>query len=369
MDRTKSAFEFAYRAKIHSLSMLPSAIHTLSPTVSMAMVTELLAGLGLDPSWVDKAIDRAGIAPELLQEAGARISVEQFSRIYRQLVALLDDETQGFFSRPLRQGALKFLCLGMYGSPSLEIALHRFRSYFRLLLDDMGFEVTIIGALTRITLIEHVPPQRSRVLVHEIMLKLVHGVASWMIDRKIALARVDFAYPRPQRAADYVYLFPGPVQFDQTQTALYVDSAYLQAPIRQDMKAFGTFLRNAPADWLFVSFSEKMQTHRVRDHLEAQLAHKPTLESTASALHFSERSLSRRLADEGTTFQSIKDELRRDMAIQKLLKTRMPITAVAAAIGIDNLSVFNRAFKLWTGSTPGAYRRLGAGRKSKEAGG
>lgn len=344
-----------------------NALHSLSPTVSMAMVTELLADLGLDAAWVGKAVDRAGIAPELVREAGARISVEQFSRIYRQLVALLDDETPGFFSRPLRQGTLKFLCLGMYGAPSLEIALHRFRSYFRLLLDDMGFEVSTSGGLTRIALVEHGPPRRARVLVHEIMLKLVHGVASWMIDRKIALVGADFAYARPQRAADYVYLFPGPVQFDQAQTALYVDAETLQAPIRQDMQAFGSFLRNAPADWLFVSFSEKMQTHRVRDHLQQRLADKPSLESTAHALHFSARSLSRRLAEEGTSFQAIKDELRRDMAIQKLLKTRMPITAIATDIGIDNLSVFNRAFKLWTGSTPGAYRRLGAGRRTRES--
>lgn len=339
----------------------------LSPTVSMTMVTDLLSGLPLDPAWVNKAVDRAGIAPELLQEAGARISVEQFSRIYRQLVALLDDETPGFFSRPLRQGTLKYLCLGMYGAPNLETALHRFRSYFRLLLDDMGFELSTQGPLTRLGLVEQVPPRRARVLVHEIMLKLVHGVASWMIDRKIVLARVDFSYARPQRAADYVYLFPGPVQFDQAQTALYVDSSYLQAPLRQDMRALGSFLRNAPADWLFVAFSDRMQTHRVRDHLQERLAAKPSLESTARALHFSARSLSRRLAQEGTSFQAIKDELRRDMAIQKLLKTRMPITAIATDIGIDNLSVFNRAFKLWTGSTPGAYRRLGAGRRAREA--
>lgn len=332
-------------------------------TVPIALATDLLAGLDPDSLLVREAIVHAEIAPELLQEAGGRLTVEQFSKLYRQLALMFDDETPRFFSRPLRNGTLKFLCLGMFSAANLDIAFHRFASYFRLMLDDMGFEVTHRGGLTRIALTEHAPPKVSRVLVHELMLKLVHGVASWMIGRKIPLAQVDFAFPRPARASEYVYVFPGPANFEQAQTALYVDSAYLTAPIRQDESALSDFLRNAPADWLYVPFTERMLTHRMRDYLELHLDSMPTVASTARALHFSVRTLSRRLAEEGTTFQVVKDELRRDMAILQLIKTDLPIAAIGSAIGFDDPATFNRAFKLWTGSAPGAYRRLGPGRK------
>lgn len=332
-------------------------------TVPIALATDLLAGLDPDSLLVRTAIGHAEIAPELLQEAGGRVTIEQFSKLYRQLALMLDDETPRFFSRPLRNGTLKFLCLGMFGSPNLDIALHRFVSYFRLMLDDMGFEVSRTGNLTRIALIEHAPPKGARVLVHELMLKLVHGVASWMIGRKIPLAQVDFAFPRPARAPEYVYVFPGPTNFEQAQTALYVDSEYLNAPIRQDKSALSDFLRNAPADWLYVPLNERMLTHRVRDYLESRLDSLPTVASSARALHFSVRTLSRRLAEEGTTFQAVKDELRRDMAILQLIKTELPIAAIGSAIGFDDPTTFNRAFKLWTGSAPGAYRRLGPSQK------
>ncbi|NMM26250.1 MAG: AraC family transcriptional regulator [Glaciimonas sp.] len=333
-------------------------------TVPIALATDLLAGLDPDSLLVRAAIGHAKIAPELLQQAGGRVTIEQFSKLYRQLALMLDDETPRFFSRPLRSGTLKFLCLGMFDSPNLDIAFHRFVSYFRLMLDDMGFEVSRGESLTRIALIEHAPPQGSRVLVHELMLKLVHGVASWMIGRKIPLVQVDFAFPRPARAPEYVYVFPGPINFGQAQTALYVDSEHLNAPIRQDKSALSGFLRNAPADWLYVPFSEKMLTHRVCDYLESVLGSMPTVASTARALHYSVRTLSRRLAEEGTTFQAVKDELRRDMAILQLIKTELPIAAIGSSIGFDNPTTFNRAFKLWTGSAPGAYRRLGPSRKS-----
>lgn len=334
-----------------------------SATISVSLATDLLVGLDPDSDLVRTVLARAKIAPELLLEQGGRITIEQFSTLLRQTALLLDDETPRFFSRPLRNGTLKFLCLGMLDAPNLDIALHRFVRYFRLQLDDMGFDVTHDNRLTRIALIEYVPPKGERVLVHELMLKLVHGLASWMIGREIPLARADFAFPRPARAAEYVYLFPGPIYFEQAQTALYIGSEHLGAPLRQDKSALNQFLRNAPADWLYVPLNDKILTHRLRDYLASRLADVMTIGSCAKALHFSVRTLSRRLAEEGSSFQTVKDELRRDMAILQLIKSDLTIAAIGQSLGFDDPTTFSRAFKLWTGSAPGVYRRLGGSEK------
>jgi AraC-like DNA-binding protein len=332
-----------------------------SSTVAIGLANDLLHACAADAELVQTLIAKAEIAPELLTEQGGRITIEQFSTLLRQAALQLDDETPGFFSRPLRNGTLKFLCLGMLGAPNLDIALHRFVSFFRLVLDDMGFEIQRGERLTRIALVEHVAPQGVRVLVHELMLKLVHGVSSWMIGKKIPLTQVDFAYSRPARAIEYVYLFPGPIHFDQAATALYFDTEYLSAPLRQDKSALNQFLRNAPADWLYVPFNDKILTHHIRDYLESRLATVTNVASTAKALHFSVRTLSRRLAEEGTSFQVVKDELRRDIAILQLIKTELPVAEIGLSLGYDDATTFSRAFKQWTGSAPGTYRRLGSG--------
>jgi AraC-like DNA-binding protein len=67
--------------------------------------------------------------------------------------------------------------------------------------------------------------------------------------------------------------------------------------------------------------------------------------------------LCRRLAAEETAFQTLKDELRRDIAIQRLTGTTDPIAAIAGDVGFDDPTAFHRAFRHWTGSTPGEYRR------------
>ena len=70
--------------------------------------------------------------------------------------------------------------------------------------------------------------------------------------------------------------------------------------------------------------------------------------------------LQRRLAADGTSFQALKDELRRDLAIVRLHTGTLPLAALADELGFADSAAFQRAFKNWTGSAPGAYRRGGA---------
>jgi AraC-like DNA-binding protein len=102
--------------------------------------------------------------------------------------------------------------------------------------------------------------------------------------------------------------------------------------------------------------------HRVRGHLASKLPSASTGEGAAAALHLSVRTLHRRLAQEGTSLQQVKDQLRRGVAIQRLTGSQDSIAAIAAQLGFDGPASFHRAFKAWTGSTPGAYRTVSARR-------
>ena len=97
------------------------------PTIPIDFVHDLLQGAALDPHLQAACVLHAGIAPALLQQAGARVTNQQFAGLYRLLAQQCDDETPGMFARPLRGGTLKFLCLSLIGSPSLVTALYRAR--------------------------------------------------------------------------------------------------------------------------------------------------------------------------------------------------------------------------------------------------
>ena len=98
-------------------------------------------------------------------------------------------------------------------------------------------------------------------------------------------------------------------------------------------------------------------SHQVRQYLEPRLAHDPDIDAIAAMLHYSARTLSRRLKEEGTSFLQIKDQLRRALALKLLIETKLPVEVVSLQIGFANLSSFHRAFRRWTNTTPLAYQR------------
>ncbi len=329
----------------------------MTVTVSRHFVNELFRGVPGMAGERAGLLRRAGISPRLLESPNGRVTVDQFAILYRLLVNECDDETPGFFARPLRGGALKLLCLSLLEAPTLRVALHRYQLFFRIVLDDFGYEVSHANHLVRIGLVETRPPAGSRILVHELMLKLMHGIASWMIARKIPPIMMECAYPEPDHSADYRYFYPGQVLFDCAQTAIYFDQAILDEPVRQTKKHLGAFLQRAPADWFYVSFEDRLLSHRVREHLTRHQAYSASVSEVSEALHMSVRSLSRRLAAEGTRFQAVKDECRRDFAVQALARSDQPLPGIGEALGFQDLACFSRAFRAWTGDTPAAYRR------------
>ena len=93
---------------------------------------------------------------------------------------------------------------------------------------------------------------------------------------------------------------------------------------------------------------------KVRELLYMELGR--SLEDVAARLHMSSRTLIRKLRQEGLSFQGIKDDLRRDLAILQLARGEVALGEIAYALGFSSVAVFHRAFRHWTGMTPGAYR-------------
>ena len=98
-------------------------------------------------------------------------------------------------------------------------------------------------------------------------------------------------------------------------------------------------------------------TDRIRRLLRKSLGGEmPSLEDVSTSLAVTPQTLRRRLREEGRGFQQLKDETRRDAAIDHLLHTHWPLPDIAERVGFSEASTFHRAFKQWTGVAPGEYR-------------
>jgi AraC-like DNA-binding protein len=332
----------------------------LAPTLSMGYLAALLQAAELSRAEAGSLLRQVGLDAAQLDDHNARISEADFSAAYRALALALDDEMLHLFPRAFRHGALKFTCLALLDAKNLMVALHRWSYMSRMLRDDLHMALDTNDGTVRLGLVSASGSPTCKPLAQDLMLKVVHGVTSWLVGRCLPLRRVDFTFARPDFAADYQDLYPGPVFFNQPEAALHMDAELLQLPLRRSKHELNEFLLHAPGNWLLAEQREARLSQRLRSYLAERLPLPATAESAGDALRVSARTLHRRLADEGTSFQRVKDEFRRDMAVQMLTKSQTPINTISAQLGFDSTASFHRAFRGWTGDTPGAFRGAGA---------
>ena len=336
----------------------PRLLMLQSPvTIPIAFVHGILSGVRARGQPCDAFLADAGIASELLQQVNARVSVDQYVGLYRLLIQRLDDDFLGFFSRPLRRGSFALIARSGVSATTLEVAIGRIARTFGLLQDDVVLETVHDGELTGLTLRFTNPRLERPHFLHELLLRVSWRLLAWLVGGRLPAIRFDFAFRCPPYADSYAKVFPSPRQFDTDQSTLWFDSTHLQAIVRRDEGALQAFLANAQAHVIAPRRSNDSISARVRCHLQKTQPAWSDLAATADALHMAKSTLQRQLASDGSSFQALKDELRRDCAIVRLTTSQVPLARLACELGFADSAAFQRAFKNWTGSAPGTYRR------------
>lgn len=328
-------------------------------TIPIAFVHGMLSGVQNRRQVGDECLAEAGIAPELLLQVAARVTADQYVTLFRLLVARLDDDALGLLSRPFKRGSFALVARSAMGAATLEVALRRIAHTFRLLQDDVVLEFLREGAVAGLGLRFTSYSVAQPSFLHEILLRVFWRLLAWLAGGHLHAIRFDFAFESPAYAGSYGKVFPAPLKFGQPQSAFWFDLVRLKEPVRRDEAALRAFLSDAEANVVVPRRGGDEVSARVRGHLQLSQPAWPDLGATAESLHMTTATLQRRLATEGTSFQSLKDELRRDIAIVRLSTSPISLGELAYEMGFADSAAFQRAFKGWTGSAPGAYR-LGA---------
>jgi AraC-like DNA-binding protein len=350
----------------------------LTRTVAIHHVRAAIRGAELAGFDVGPLLERAGIAAALLEVERARVSTEQFGRLVQELWLILDDEFIGFGPARSKVGTFAMMCHAtIHCSKDLRGALRRAADFYALFPSGPEFRLveeadSAVGE-ARIEFgagVHAGDPDHFRA---ETLLIVAHRFSGWLIRRRIPLHRVELAYPAPPHVLEYDLLFGAPCVFGAQTTGLVFDRTLLGEPVLQDEAGIAAFLRRAPQDVLARIDYGSTTAARVRRLVGQALPGPgssipgargtsaqstgtlPTEAEVAERLAVSPQTLRRRLAAEDTSFQQIRDQMRRDHAIVALAQGRTPIEQISEQLGFSEPSAFHRAFRRWTGSTPRAY--------------
>jgi AraC-like DNA-binding protein len=325
-------------------------------TFSSHFVAAFLDASGLDASARATFLQEADISLETIAAPRTRITEKQFSALYRRLASHMDDEVPGLLSRRVPLGAMKYALMAMMSAPTIGAAIYRYSRFSRLFNDDYELVLQRGPLLATLTVAPYGSERRFHPMAIELNLKVFHGLASWLIGRNLPLVRVDFTAGQPGYVDDLSLLFPCKLHFAQTQDQMVFEASLLDIKVQRNASEMRSFLEHQPRDWLHPAVSAQPAKSEVWQYLLDTNPSTPTLAEVASALRVSVRTMARRLASEGQTFQSIKDDLRRDIAISRLAHSSDTVAQIAHDLGFEDPSSFYRAFRLWTGVTPRAYR-------------
>jgi AraC-like DNA-binding protein len=326
-------------------------------TVAICFVQAALESVRARRLDADALLLKVGLSPALLLVPQARVSAKNYGELWRLVALTLDDEFFGQDSRRMKAGSFAMLVHSVVGCKTLGQALDRSLRFYGLILDDIAGSLQRHGKEARISLRQSTGTS-ARIFGHEVLLMLVHGVACWLVGRRIPILRAQFGYSQPAYSAEYRLMYSSDLRFDAPHTAITFAADYLDLPIVQNERSVKDFLRTAPERILVKYKNGSSLSARIRRRLRQLLPGEvPDFDTLAGELNMTTATMRRRLHEEGASYQEIKDQLRRDLAIGYLSHSDRSVMDIALELGFSERSAFHRAFRKWTGASPGEFRR------------
>lgn len=285
-----------------------------------------------------------------------QVSTDQLAKLWIRVADATHDEFLGMGERPMPPGSFTLLCHCVLHAGSLRQALPRALRFLQVVLGNPRGALRVEHGLASISLTYNGDPGPA--FAHRMYWIVVHGLSCWLVGRRIPLRRVDFSCSIPPSETDYRLFFGAPVQFSQPESCLQFDERFLDLPIRRSERALKQFLREAPGNILVRYRHDTDISAKVRARLlQTSPDLWPDFETLSRLMRLSTATLRRKLRAEGQIFQQIKDDIRRQLAMDWLLLNNRSVGEVAEQLGYSDPSAFYRSFRKWTGQSPGEYRR------------
>jgi AraC-like DNA-binding protein len=327
-------------------------------TISMHLVREALLQSCAPGAASDEVLHKVGIDPAWLQQGDVRVPATAYARLWRLLARRLDDEFFGMDPRRLKSGSLAFLCRSSMAQPDVASALESGLGFLSLMFERLPAQLVRQQSLAEIVLLEE-HPEPCRAFTYFTYWMIVHGVACWLAGRRIPILAIELRGPQPDFCDDYRVMFSENLRFDRPRTRMIIAADCLDVPVKRSPEELKRFLAQAPANILVKYRDPESLASRIKHDLRQLPAeHWPESESLAQRLCMSASTLRRRLAEEGQSYQGLKDSVRKELAIVWLAEPHINFAEIATRLGFADTSSFYKAFRKWSGSNPGHYRSL-----------
>ncbi|MEZ5490445.1 MAG: AraC family transcriptional regulator [Gammaproteobacteria bacterium] len=308
-------------------------------------VSAMLASIGIDPG--------APVDPSVMVSD---------SDYYRFLENIAVAEQSGH-TLPLRAG--NSMCCDDYGvfglawktASNLRASFTRAERYWRFLTSVAVYEIEPTDDGSFAHLLRDGGRDLGTRLSNEATVASMFTISREAAAQPVKLYGVFFKHAGPEITSDHEAFFGCPVHFNTDRDALLIAKESMQGRNKLADAGIAKYFKAQLEAEITQFYNEDSLDKQVKTQVANALSEGiPNVSDTASALAMSGRTLQRKLAEQGFTYQELVDGARRELAEQLLLQSKHSLSDIAFLTGFSEQSSFNRAFKRWAGQTPRSYR-------------
>lgn len=329
----------------------------------MAIVRDIVQYVAAQGGHGDHLCAAAGIDPAWLTDPDRQVSGQILQALWHVALAQTGDPDLGLHIGE----AFDLAAIGIVGYVLLNCqtygqALDKLSCYTQLFSQGIAIswsvsggwaqcDCAILGDMTNYLLDEPRHPIESTFSALMTATRQLTGQAP-------RLSAVWFQHPQPKDWTEHDRIFQTTVRFSQPMNRLIMDANHLNWPVKS---------ANANLLAVFEQHAIHLMTTQTPGYApkvgqaiaQGLRGEAPSLEAIARSFNLSPRPLQRKLQAEGTTYQTLLDATRRDLALRHLQTPHTSMHDMAFLLGFSEPSAFHRAFKRWTGQTPRRYRLQG----------
>jgi len=327
-------------------------------TVSVTVLSQMflyLNALGVD---LEALLRSLGVEPETVKAPDTRLPIETYLRIQDGAAEFVHDPYFGLHMGEYAEaGSWSILGYLMMNCKTLGEAFEKSGKYSRIIGNLIEARAEL--RLNKVKVVFFTPPQAPKMSRHCFESTFSSSVRMMRSLSGVALnpLEVTFIYPEPASRAEYERIFRCPVRFGQRENSMTIDLGITSLPVRLANPTLREQFERYAQNFLDEMEQRDQTTRAVTKIILARLDDEAlSIEKVAREMAVSVRTLQKRLDDEGVGFSDLLKDIRQNLA-QKYLRENYSVEQITYLLGFSEPSVFRKAFKKWSGVTPGEYRQ------------
>ena len=322
-----------------------------APAVSITL--KIIESYGIDPKPLLIKLD---IDPDRILDANARFNYKKIDQLWFDAVTISGDSSFGLraakFWHPSQMGALGYAWLA---SSSLHTALDRFARYMAILTE--GAILSIDETETELSVhLQYKKISRQQPTRTDSFMAMLLAMCRANCGEDFYPSSISLTHAEPADSSEFEALFACPIYFNSPENRFNLSKQQADKHLTSSSPRLAQL-----SDQLIIEALAKLDKNNIIEQVKAEILHQlpsanVTDSSVAKAINMSQRSLQRKLQQQGSSFKYLLNDLRSELAQHYIQDSNLSLLDIAFMLGFSEYSSFSRAFKRWTGLSPSACR-------------